>query len=88
MELLREYSEIIVQTTSKGMGSADESSEENDPLWFYDFSGEELLYDIIYEPETTPVMARAAKAGCRVHNGYTMLKYQGEEQFRLFKSVR
>lgn len=84
---LEKYSDIIIQTTSKGMASSAEPSEENDPLWFYDFKGSELVYDIIYEPETTPVMARAKKAGCRVHNGFTMLKYQGEEQFRLFKEV-
>lgn len=84
---LRKYNDIIIQTTSKGMSSTAEPSEENDPLWFYDFKGSELVYDIVYEPEVTPVMARAEKAGCRVHNGFTMLKYQGEEQFRLFKEV-
>lgn len=88
IELLKKYSDIIVQTTSKGMGSTEESNEANDPLWFYDFSGEEMLYDIVYEPETTPIMARAAKAGCKTHNGYTMLKYQGEEQFALFKTAK
>ena len=87
MEILREYSQIIIQTTSMGMGSSAESDETNDPLWFFDFSGEEMLYDIVYKPEVTPIMARASKSGCRVHNGYTMLQYQGEEQFRLFKSV-
>ena len=88
MELLREYSEIIVQTTSKGMGMTGESNEETDPLWFFDFSGEEMLYDIIYKPEITPIMARAAKSGCKVSNGFTMLEYQGEEQFRLFKTAK
>lgn len=84
LEILREYSQIIIQTTSMGMGSSDES---NDPLWFYDFSGEEMLYDIVYTPEVTPIMSRAEKSGCKVHNGYSMLVYQGEEQFSLFKSV-
>ncbi len=84
---LKKYNDIIIQTTSKGMSSTSVPSEENDPIWFYDFKGSELVYDIVYEPEVTPVMARAEKAGCRVHNGFTMLKYQGEEQFRLFKEV-
>lgn len=84
---LKKYNDIIIQTTSKGMSSTSVPSEENDPIWFYDFKGNELVYDIVYEPEVTPVMARAEKAGCRVHNGFTMLKYQGEEQFRLFKEV-
>lgn len=85
---LKKYNEVIIQTTSKGMGSTEPSNPENDPLWFYDFAGTEKIYDIVYEPEVTPIMARAKKAGCRVQNGYTMLKYQGEEQFKLFKSVK
>ena len=86
--LLKKYKDIIIQTTSKGMGSTEPSNEKNDPLWFYDFSGEEMLYDIIYEPEVTPIMARAEKAGCFVHNGYSMLKYQADEQFKLFISTK
>jgi 3-dehydroquinate dehydratase/shikimate dehydrogenase len=88
ISLLKKYSEIIIQTTSKGMGSTEESNESNDPLWFYDFYGEEMIYDIVYEPDVTPIMARAKKAGCKVRNGYSMLKYQGEEQFRLFTSEK
>ena len=46
-----------------------------------------MLYDIVYEPEVTPVMARARDAGCKVENGLSMLRYQGEAQFSLYKSV-
>lgn len=84
---LKKFNDIIIQTTSKGMASTESPSEENDPIWFYDFTGSELVYDIVYEPEVTPVMERAKIAGCRVSNGFSMLKYQGEEQFRLFKEV-
>ena len=85
---LKKFNDLIIQTTSKGMGSTEPSNPENDPLWFYDFAGTEMIYDIVYEPEVTPIMARAQKAGCKVHNGYTMLKYQGEEQYKLFKTVK
>ncbi len=47
-----------------------------------------MLFDIIYVPEVTPVMERAARAGCKVCNGYSMLKYQGYEQFELFTGVQ
>ena len=87
LEKLHEYSDIIVQTTSKGMGAQDAPNQENDPLYFYDFDGTELLYDIIYAPEVTPVMVRAQAAGCKVHNGLTMLHYQGDAQFALYKGV-
>lgn len=84
---LSEYNDIIVQTTSIGMGSTEPSNETNDPIWFYDFTGKEMIYDIVYEPEETPIMKRAQKAGCKVNNGFTMLQHQGEEQFRLYKAV-
>ena len=82
--MLKKYNDIIIQTTSKGMGCQPPSTEENDPIFFYDFTGKEMLFDIIYVPEVTPVMERAARAGCKVCNGYSMLKYQGYEQFELF----
>ena len=78
------YSDLIVQTTSVGMGSASPSSSENDPLYFYDFTGQEMVFDIVYVPEVTPIMARAEKAGCRTQNGFSMLQYQGYKQFELF----
>ena len=84
---LAKYSDIIVQTTSKGMGSTEPPNVQNDPLFFYDFDGHEMLYDIVYEPEITPIMVRAKDAGCKVQNGYPMLKYQGEAQFALFKGA-
>lgn len=84
---LNKYSDIIVQTTSKGMGSNDPSNQENDPIWFYDFKGSEFVYDIVYAPEVTPVMARADASGCKVCNGLSMLRYQGVGQFELFKEL-
>ena len=83
-KLLRKYSDIIIQTTSKGMHCNESSNAENDPLFFYEFSGKEVLFDIIYMPEVTPIMARAKAAGCHVCNGYYMLRYQGYKQFDLF----
>ncbi len=84
IRILKKYSDIIIQTTSKGMNSTEPSNEDNDPLYFYDFSGHETILDIVYVPEVTPIMARAAKSGCKVCNGFSMLKYQGYEQFELF----
>lgn len=81
---LDEYSTLIVQTTSVGMNAEGPSNSENDPIYFYDFRGNELLFDIVYEPATTPIMKRASLAGCRVCNGFKMLEYQGYEQFKLF----
>lgn len=81
---LNKFSDIIIQTTSKGMNSSEPANESNDPIYFYNFTGNEILFDIIYVPAVTPVMERASQAGCKVCNGYNMLKYQGYEQFELF----
>ena len=84
IDMLKKYNDVIIQTTSKGMNCSGTSTEENDPLYFYEFNGKELLYDIIYVPSVTPIMQRASSAGCKVYNGYSMLMYQGYEQFKLF----
>lgn len=81
--ILSEYSNLIIQTTTIGMTS-DKPQENIDPISFYNFSGNEMLFDIIYKPATTPLMRRASMAGCRVCNGYKMLEYQAYEQFKLF----
>jgi len=84
VNMLHKYSDIIIQTTSKGMNAALPFTEDNDPLYFYDFTGHEMLFDIVYVPERTPVMEHALEAGCKVCNGFNMLKYQGYIQFELF----
>jgi len=81
---LSKYSDLIIQTTTKGMGSTDESNQDNDPLFFYNFTGKEALYDLVYTPEITPIMARAKQAGCKVQGGISMLHKQADEQFFLF----
>ncbi len=55
-----------------------------DPIPDYKFTGRELVYDLRYVPEVTPLMARAAKAGCRVENGFSMLRAQARGQQRHF----
>uniref|UniRef100_UPI0025E3C630 shikimate dehydrogenase n=1 Tax=uncultured Treponema sp. TaxID=162155 RepID=UPI0025E3C630 len=84
---IRKYSDVIIQTTSKGMHCEEPSNPENDPLYFYDFNGKEALFDIIYMPKATPIMVRAREAGCKICNGFSMLLYQGYRQFELYTGV-
>ena len=80
VHLLEKYNDLIIQTTSVGMtgGAA------GDPLEWYDFQGHEALFEAIYNPVETQVMARARAAGCRAVNGLGMLKAQAAAQFALF----
>ncbi len=70
--------DLVVQSTSCGMKPGE------DPVPGYDFSGRELLYDIIYSPPETRLMERARAAGCRVLGGLPMLHAQGQAQFEGF----
>ena len=81
--LLKEYSDLIVQTTSVGM----HPHEDRNPLEGYPWTGKETAYDLIYIPESTRFLASAAAAGCRVINGMPMLLEQGRIQYRLFTGL-
>jgi len=55
-----------------------------DPIPDYAFAGREAVYDLVYVPEVTPLMARAKRAGCRVENGLSMLVAQARAQRELW----
>ncbi|THB66826.1 MAG: type I 3-dehydroquinate dehydratase [Spirochaetaceae bacterium] len=72
--------QLIVQTTDVGM----EPDVMADPLPDWSFSGDELVYDIIYTPPQTSFLGRALAAGCRIINGQGMFDAQAAAQSRLF----
>ena len=90
-DILEQYSDLIIQTTSIGMGvpagTMYDEEKQVDPISFYTFHGNEAVFDMIYEPEETPVMLRAKAVGCKVSNGYKMLENQAYRQFSLFTGV-
>jgi 3-dehydroquinate dehydratase/shikimate dehydrogenase len=76
---MAKFNDIIIQTTPIGM-----DNDSNDPFPFYQFSGREIVFDIIYNPDRTPFLRRAQEAGCKTLNGYDMLVRQAIGQHRLF----
>jgi 3-dehydroquinate dehydratase / shikimate dehydrogenase len=80
---IKRYSDLIVQTTSAGMYP----QENVDPLRFYEFSGDELVYDVIYTPAETAFLRRAKDAGCKTQNGERMLLAQAYCQFKIFTGL-
>ena len=48
-----EHSDLIVQTTSAGMAP----QPDIDPLPWYEFTGREMVYDLVYAPPTTTFLA-------------------------------
>jgi 3-dehydroquinate dehydratase / shikimate dehydrogenase len=79
-ELVADHADIIVQATSLGM----EGERQEDPLDWYDFTGREAVFDLIYRPERSALLQRAAAAGCKISNGWKMLRYQSAAQFKLW----
>ncbi len=79
-ELVSDHADLIVNATSVGM----EGGAAGDPLEWYDFTGREAVFDLVYRPERTPLLLRARASGARVANGYSMLRYQAAEQFRIW----
>jgi shikimate dehydrogenase/3-dehydroquinate dehydratase type I len=77
-EPIEDYFDLIIQTTSLGM------DDLSDPLLGYTFRGTEVVYDIIYTPDKTPILVRAEAAGCKVINGWPMFVKQAELQNSLF----
>ena len=78
--MMERYHDIIIQTTPAG-------TEENrviDPVEMYRFCGREKVMDLVYIPEMTPFLKRAADAGCRVQNGYDMFIRQTQYQYAQF----
>lgn len=80
IDMISRYKDIIIQTTSLGM----EPDTEADPLELYNFSGKEVVMDLIYKPARTKMLERAEEAGCKTLNGYDMLLGQAKLQYKLF----
>ncbi len=73
--------DLLLNATSLGL-------KANDPLPFdeseFQLKKANAVYDMIYRPAETPLLAAAKKAGCRTANGIGMLLYQGAKALELW----
>ena len=79
-----EQADILINTTPLGMMP---DIDEMPPVDISLLPEGALVYDIIYTPAKTKLMAKAEELGYPTLNGMTMLLYQGVEAFRLFTGV-
>jgi len=70
-------SDLLVNTSSVGLKPGDPSILAADCL-----KPGHLVYDTIYQPAVTPLLALAADHGCRTANGLSMLLHQGVLAFQ------
>jgi 3-dehydroquinate dehydratase/shikimate dehydrogenase len=80
IDMIKNFRDIIIQATPAGTGGV------GDPLEMYSFCGREAVMDVVYKPERSPLLMRAADAGCRVINGYDMVTRQIRYQYSQFIS--
>lgn len=71
--------DLIVNTSSLGLKAGDASIL---PRGF--LKRGHLVYDTIYQPPITPLLALAAGVGSRTSNGLTMLMHQGALAFQIW----
>jgi shikimate dehydrogenase len=69
--------DLIVNTSSVGLKVGDPSILPADCL-----RAGHLVYDTIYQPPVTPLLAAANAVGCRTANGLSMLFHQGALAFQ------
>lgn len=76
-----EKCDIIINTTPAGMYPNTDCSPLKDD---FRFRSEQTVYDVIYNPAETKLLAQAKKYGCRTANGAAMLFYQGVRAFEIW----
>ena len=72
--------DLLINCTSAGSGG----SEEESPVPLDLIRPSMLVYDLIYDPAETPLMAAARQSGASVLGGLPMLVYQGAASFELW----
>ena len=70
---------LVINATNVGLRPDDRSLISRDSL-----NRDHFVYDTIYNPPRTALLAEAEAAGARFSNGLTMLLYQGARSFELW----
>jgi shikimate dehydrogenase len=74
--------DLIVNCTSLGM--LHSAGEGETPLPARAIGRDALVYDLVYNPPVTPLLAAAKEAGAKTLGGLPMLVYQGAAAFELW----
>jgi len=77
--------DLVVNATPLGMAGSEMAGRS--PLEGLPIRPEQLVFDLVYNPEETPLLAAARAAGARAFGGLNMLVYQAAESFKLWTRV-
>jgi 3-dehydroquinate dehydratase/shikimate dehydrogenase len=84
LESFNGEADIVINCSPVGMSG---HSEGRSLIKAESLEGVKLVYDLIYTPEETALLADAKRAGCRTLGGLAMLVGQAAEQFRLWTGL-
>ncbi|MBO4488931.1 MAG: shikimate dehydrogenase [Bacteroidales bacterium] len=73
---------LIVNCTP--LGTAGLHDGEIPPLPYHALTQDHLLYDLVYNPATTPFLHQGLEHGCQTQNGLAMLHAQADISWKLF----
>jgi shikimate dehydrogenase len=73
--------DLIINATPMGM------NQEPSPISYRNISEKCIIYDIVYNPLTTPLITNAKRANAKVIYGYEMLLEQASESFRIWTGM-
>ena len=76
---------LLINCTSVGMAGTKEEKDSPVPIDLIPTGA--LVFDLIYRPTETPLMAAARTRGARVLGGLPMLVYQGADSFRMWTGL-
>jgi shikimate dehydrogenase len=74
-----EHTDLVINATSLGLKRTDPPALSSSLL-----APHLMIYDLIYKPERTPLLAAGAEAGARGANGLSMLLHQGSLAFEIW----
>lgn len=80
-DLAGERPDVLVNTTPVGTSGHPGERSPVEPAWL---GGVGVVYDLVYDPERTPLLEEAERAGCRTLGGLPMLAAQAALQFELW----
>jgi 3-dehydroquinate dehydratase / shikimate dehydrogenase len=84
LESFKGEADVVINCAPVGMSG---HSEGRSLIKAESLEGVKLVYDLIYTPEETALLADAKRAGCRTLGGLSMLVGQAAEQFRLWTGL-
>jgi shikimate dehydrogenase len=76
---------LLINCTPVGMAGTQEEKES--PVPSEAIPAGALVFDLVYQPMKTPLMAAAEERGASALGGLPMLVYQGAESFRLWTGL-